>query len=208
MIRSGRTALLTMSSISTMRQRQAKADAARAEPAAKGTADVKFARPKRTRAPWTWSGVALTLALFVGALLTRFCMIKYPSEVVFDEVHFGKFAAYYIRGEVRWPCAAKLTQYFFDVHPPLAKLLVALAAWLSGCDGKFEFEKIGESYLENNVPYFGIRAMSAVLGSLVVPRAYQTLRETGVSVLASVVCALMLILGAYAQAALTQTTRM
>ena len=79
---------------------------------------------------------------------------------------------------------------------------------MSGFDGKFEFEKIGESYLENNVPYFGIRAMSAVLGSLVVPLAYQTLRETGVSVLASVVCALMLILGAYAQAALTQTTRM
>ena len=51
----------------------------------------------------------------------------------FDEVHFGKFASKYIK-----------TQYFVDVHPPLAKLLITLAAFVFGYDGQFEFKDIGK----------------------------------------------------------------
>ena len=51
----------------------------------------------------------------------------------FDEVHFGKFAGRYIK-----------TQYFVDVHPPLAKLLITLAGWIFGYDGKFDFKEIGK----------------------------------------------------------------
>ncbi|HEV7736927.1 MAG TPA: phospholipid carrier-dependent glycosyltransferase [Chlamydiales bacterium] len=51
----------------------------------------------------------------------------------FDEVHFGKFAAKYIK-----------TQYFVDVHPPLAKLLITLAAFIGGFDGQFDFKEIGK----------------------------------------------------------------
>lgn len=29
-----------------------------------------------------------------------------------------------------------------DVHPPLAKLLITAAAYLSGFDGKFDFKEI------------------------------------------------------------------
>src|SRR5258706_8694896 len=72
----------------------------------------------------------------------------------FDEVHFGKFAAYYI-----------LREYYFDVHPPLAKLLLGLAGWFVGFDGKFEFEAIGDSYSEHHSPYMGMRSMPAVFGS-------------------------------------------
>ncbi len=54
----------------------------------------------------------------------------------FDEVHFGKFASRYIK-----------TQYFVDVHPPLAKLLITLAAFVFGYDGHFDFKDIGKCVL-------------------------------------------------------------
>lgn len=41
--------------------------------------------------------------LFVAALLVRVFQLASPAEVVFDEVHFGKFAAYYVTRRVRIP---------------------------------------------------------------------------------------------------------
>ena len=70
----------------------------------------------------------------------RFYRIAHPDQVVFDEVHFGSFAGQYIRRE-----------YYFDVHPPLAKMLNGLAGWAVGFKGDFGFEQIGDNYTTNNV---------------------------------------------------------
>ena len=45
------------------------------------------------------------MAIVTGfAIFTRFTKIGHPSKVVFDEVHFGKFASYYLE-----------RTYFFDL---------------------------------------------------------------------------------------------
>ncbi|KAL9938310.1 hypothetical protein V8E36_002933 [Tilletia maclaganii] len=123
----------------------------------------------------------MTIVTLLGAVL-RFYQIANPAEVVFDEVHFGKFAAYYIRRE-----------YFFDVHPPLAKMLHALGGWLAGFDGVFEFENIGDKYLKYGVPYVRMRSTSAIIGTLQVPLLYAIMRETGVNAAVSAFTTALLI---------------
>lgn len=103
----------------------------------------------------------------------------------FDEVHFGKFASYYLRRE-----------YFFDVHPPLAKLLLAFQGWLIGYDGHFDFENIGDDYFENNVPYVGMRTLPAILGSLTPPVLYGVMRESGYPRIIGILTAMLLCFGA------------
>ena len=110
----------------------------------------------------------ILVVLFLLAAAVRFYKIWHPNQVVFDEVHFGKFAAYYLKRE-----------YFFDVHPPLAKLLNAFGGWVAGFDGKFEFDNIGDKYLEHNVPYVKMRAGPAIMGSAQIPLAYAIMRESG-----------------------------
>ncbi|WOO79452.1 Dolichyl-phosphate-mannose--protein mannosyltransferase 4 [Vanrija pseudolonga] len=113
---------------------------------------------------------AVALGLTALAAIVRFWGIKHPDQVVFDEVHFGSFATHYLQRE-----------YYFDVHPPLAKMLNALAGWAVGYTKPFGFDNIGDSYVteENPVPYVGLRGWSAILGSVTVPVVYATMRESG-----------------------------
>ncbi|KAJ1027675.1 hypothetical protein NDA16_002014 [Ustilago loliicola] len=125
---------------------------------------------------------AITISLFVLAAALRFYKISFPDQVVFDEVHFGKFAAYYLRRE-----------FHFDVHPPLAKLINAFAGYIAGFDGHFEFDQIGDKYLENKVPYVRMRAVSAIIGSLQVPLIYSIMRQSGYAPVIGVFSAALLL---------------
>ncbi|KAJ1642863.1 Dolichyl-phosphate-mannose--protein mannosyltransferase 1 [Coemansia asiatica] len=119
--------------------------------------------------------VAITLVAFI----VRCYKLSVPSQVVFDEVHFGKFAGKYLNGT-----------YFYDLHPPLAKMMFAAAGKMAGYDGMFDFKSIGLDYVAAGVPYVGMRLMPAVLGAITVPATYVTARACGygldTSVLASV----------------------
>ncbi|PWN21294.1 hypothetical protein BCV69DRAFT_282030 [Microstroma glucosiphilum] len=116
---------------------------------------------------WKEDGTIILAIALIGAAL-RFWQIGYPAQVVFDEVHFGKFAAYYLRRE-----------YYFDVHPPFAKMLNALAGYLAGFKGDFEFENITDKYEPAGVPYIKMRALPALLGTAKTPLVYMIMRETG-----------------------------
>lgn len=81
---------------------------------------------------------------------------------------FGGFASKYIHGK-----------FFMDVHPPLAKMLIALFGWLAGFDGSFDFKEIGMDYLEPNVPYIAMRTFTALCGVITIPTIFLTLKAIG-----------------------------
>ncbi|WFC99717.1 dolichyl-phosphate-mannose--protein mannosyltransferase [Malassezia yamatoensis] len=120
--------------------------------------------PGITRGELMALGVVMFIAMFV-----RFWRLDRPSSVVFDEVHFGGFAAKYIK-----------RKFFMDVHPPLAKLLITFAAWVHGFKGNFNFNEIGREYLvtpdSEKVPYVAMRMVGATFGFFTIPLAYFTLR--------------------------------
>ncbi|KAI8079522.1 glycosyl transferase, partial [Gilbertella persicaria] len=72
----------------------------------------------------------------------------------FDEVHFGKYITEYMT-----------RSFFFDIHPPLAKLLLALVAWMSGYKGDFDVDEVGSVYTEQ-IPFVAMRTTSALMGAL------------------------------------------
>lgn len=108
----------------------------------------------------------------------------------FDEVHFGKFLGYYLN-----------RSYFFDVHPPLAKMTLAAAGKLIGYDGHFDFANINDNYIENKVPYVLLRAVPAAFGALCAPLLYLTMRHSGYSFTTCIFTSAMFLFGTllYAQ---------
>ncbi|KAJ5059623.1 Dolichyl-phosphate-mannose-protein mannosyltransferase-domain-containing protein [Bipolaris maydis] len=153
----------------------------KAEKVANVVAKGKPYKPAPQGSEWDYR-LAITI-MTVLAFITRFWGIRHPDQVVFDEVHFGKFASYYLQ-----------RTYFFDVHPPLGKLLFAFAGWVVGYKGEFLFENIGDSYITNKVPYVAYRAMPASLGALTVPIVFMIMWESGYSLPACVTAAGLMLL--------------
>ena len=90
--------------------------------------------------------------------LTEICLqVDSPAWVCWDETHFGKMASWYIN-----------RTFFFDVHPPLGKMMIAAMGYTSGYNGTHPFEKPGDLY--NNDPFLGC----TLLGCAVVPFCFLT----------------------------------
>lgn len=115
------------------------------------------------------------------SFLVHFWRITYPNSVVFDEVTFGKFLNAYAKGE-----------YYFDLHPPLGKLLLWWAAHFGGIDPTFNYEKIGTVFTQNT--YIWLRSLTALAGALIPLSVALLMRGLGFSRRAVIFSALFVIL--------------
>lgn len=112
-------------------------------------------------------GFCATLFL-VGVCLHAF-RLGQPDAIVFDEVHFGKYAQAY--------CCTH--EYFFDIHPPHGKLLPALALKLGGHESTQAFEQIGAPLGDIN-PVL-LRFVPALMGTLIPLLVFTVLLQLGAS---------------------------
>ncbi|XP_055586526.1 protein O-mannosyl-transferase 2 [Uranotaenia lowii] len=116
-----------------------------------------------------WLLFGVVLAATIG---TRFYNVTVPDHVCWDETHFGKMGSWYIN-----------RTFFFDVHPPLGKMLIGLSGYLTGYDGKYPFDKPGDKY--NGTHYEGMRIFCTALGAAIVPMSFHTVWDMTGSLTAS-----------------------
>ncbi|XP_025155751.1 protein O-mannosyl-transferase 2-like isoform X1 [Harpegnathos saltator] len=125
----------------------------------------------------TMSWWLLLGSVTICTLITRFYKVTEPQHVCWDETHFGKMGNWYIN-----------RTFFFDVHPPLGKMLIALSGYMTGYDGKFAFEKPGDKF--ESVNYIGMRIFCTSLGATIVPLSYlitwDLTKSTSASLLAAI----------------------
>ena len=81
--------------------------------------------------------------------------------ITHGRTHFGTFATHYLG-----------RRFFFDVHPPLGKLVFAAVGHLAGlADSPDQFDAIGTT-LGPSTPFVELRAVSATAGSALAPVVY------------------------------------
>jgi dolichyl-phosphate-mannose-protein mannosyltransferase len=86
--------------------------------------------------------------------------------------------------------------FYFDVHPPLGKMLVGFAGALSGFNGSFDFPS-GATY-PDFVPFRTMRILMAMPGVAMVPLTWGTAVELGFSGWGRHIVTLMVLCGALA----------
>lgn len=128
----------------------------------KATKQLKDALAPLRRHPHRTAVIGLILL----GLASRFWLFGQPNQAVFDEVYFGKFVSNYFTH-----------QYFFDIHPPLGKLLIAGFAWIFRFNPNQSFASIGTAYTGHS--YMLLRFLPGLASALLPVTFYGIARRLG-----------------------------
>lgn len=120
------------------------------------------------RCPEIWVLTAL-------ALITRLWQIGWPQAIVFDEVYFRQFASNYLTGH-----------FFFDIHPPLVKLIFAGIGALA----HLQPIQVVAGYPGDVI----LRTLPALAGAALIPLMYVIIRQLGLGRRMAVFGALLVLL--------------
>ncbi|KAF9584044.1 hypothetical protein BGW38_007767 [Lunasporangiospora selenospora] len=147
------------------------------------TENERWKRQQVTKKGWESSkGQGIILALLVSiAVVVRIWKVAIPAAVVRGEEESGRFIRSYLNSE-----------FHMDAHPPLGKILFAILAYLCGIDVNFDFE-LGSTY-PSKVSFISLRLFSALCGVGLVPISYLTIKNSGHSTQAAMICAIMVTL--------------
>ncbi len=132
---------------------------------------MKLITALKTHAYW--------LMIFIVSSITHLFMFGYPREAVFDEVYFAPFVSSYFTHS-----------YFFDIHPPLAKLIIGIFAFLFGAP------PLGTQMLISDAlppQWILVRIVPLIAGVFLPCVIYTLLRRLGVSKLAAFVAGMLIV---------------
>ena len=125
----------------------------------------KFSLISIKKNPWLYA----TLATILFFVFLRAWRLHLPMETVFDEVYFPKMASQYLNHEA-----------FFDIHPPLGKLMIAL--------GELAFGKATSGWRQT----VGWRIVPLLFGIAILPTAYWAVKTIFSDKRAGLIAALLL----------------
>ena len=121
------------------------------------------------------------LVLVLIGIATHFVFFGYPHQTVFDEVHFGKFVSGYYTQE-----------YYFDIHPPLGKLLIAGFGKLFDFHPEYSFAQIGDKFADHK--YMALRFLPSLAGTLLAPVIFLLALELEFSLLTAATVAFFVVM--------------
>src|SRR5581483_464191 len=109
--------------------------------------------------PWPLSWYPEAVVVSAVAFITRLWRLGQPNAVVFDEAPYEQYASHYLTGT-----------YYFNLHPPVGKLMLAAGAWFLG---------VPAETLAAPAPALALRVVPALAGALVIPVFWLLLRQLG-----------------------------
>ena len=122
------------------------------------------------------SALTASMLMMLGCA-SRLWNLHLPSTPVYDETHVGRFLNWYHE-----------RRFFFDVHPPLAKLLMYWTATALGFDGRASCPYDDPSPYVSPCSLAPQRLVPALCGACMVPLTYATCCAMELHPLAALLC--------------------